>query len=152
MKLCTNPSCIMIKSVLIFNSTCIYFRKTSHIRVLLTTFSLLCVFKLMTVFLREELMRSGKSDSFTSLAGRTTVCHITPPAFWGLLEESSPRPWPMPDPWWFTAGWCALKLSSLVDNLCFSSNPCVPIFVICIFLYNSHKTNSGSVQKLDMYS
>lgn len=61
-------------------------------------------------------MRSGKSDSFTSLAGRTTVCHIMPPAFWGLLEESSPRPWPMPDPWWFTAGWCALRRRTLVDT------------------------------------
>lgn len=63
------------------------------------------VFNMMSLFLREGLMRSGRSDSFTSQAGRTTACPIMPPACWGLLGESSPRLWPTLGPWWFTAGW-----------------------------------------------
>lgn len=64
----------------------------------------LCVFNTVTLFHREGLMRSGRFDSFTSRVGRTTACPIMPRACWGLLGESSPRPWPTRDPWWFTAG------------------------------------------------
>lgn len=67
----------------------------------------LCVFNMMTLFLREALMRSGRSGSFTSPAGRTTACPTTPRVCWGSSAESSPRRWPTPGPWWFTAGvWC----------------------------------------------
>lgn len=73
----------------------------------------LCVFNTMTLFHREGLTRSGRYGSFTSRAGRTTACPITPRACWGLLGESSPRPWPTRGPWWFTAGRCALELITL---------------------------------------
>lgn len=91
----------------------------------------LCVFNVMTLFLREGLTRSGRSDSFTSRGGRTTGCHITPRACWGLLGESSPRLWPTLGPWWFTAGWCALELTCFIlFFLCTLTSHCILLYAL----------------------
>lgn len=104
-----------------------------------------CVFNKMTLFLREGLTRSGRYGSSTSPAGLTTVCPITPQACWDLLGESSPRPWTMLGPWWFTAGqqawadrsyiYAAFPLLAGFQWLCPAECICSPLVMFIALLY-----------------
>lgn len=49
-------------------------------------------------------MKSERSDSFTSLAGRIMGSPTMPPACWDSCGKSSPRAHPVQAHWWCTAG------------------------------------------------
>lgn len=63
-----------------------------------------CVRVCLFVHCSEELMRSGRSGSSISLAGRTMEYRIMLQVCWASFAESNPRAQLMPAQWWSTAG------------------------------------------------
>lgn len=43
--------------------------------------------EILLLFLRKELMTSGRFVNSTSPAGQTTVCHVMPLVFWVLSDR-----------------------------------------------------------------